>query len=171
MSAAIDLSVLEAAAAVRDGAVEADQYAAAWQAEAAGDELGAYLWRSDGADGARADSGGELAGVPVAVKDIFCVEGVPTTAGSRILDGYLPPYTATAVERLHDAGAGVLGKTNMDEFAMGSSNENSGTPSVCRGDRPVAPRRRSRAASPPARSEPIPAARSASPPPSAASSG
>jgi aspartyl-tRNA(Asn)/glutamyl-tRNA(Gln) amidotransferase subunit A len=126
VSAAIDLSVLEAAAAVRDGAVEADEYAAAWRAEAAGDELGAYLWRSDGADGARADSGGELAGVPVAVKDIFCVEGMPTTAGSRILDGYLPPYTATAVERLHDAGAGVLGKTNMDEFAMGSSNENSG---------------------------------------------
>ena len=70
-------------------------------------------------------SGGSLGGVPVAVKDIFCVDGVPATAGSRILEGYVPPYTATAVERLLGAGARVLGKTNMDEFAMGSSNENS----------------------------------------------
>jgi aspartyl-tRNA(Asn)/glutamyl-tRNA(Gln) amidotransferase subunit A len=63
--------------------------------------------------------------VPIAVKDIFCTEGAPTTAGSRILDGYRPPYTATAVRNLRAAGAPVLGKTNMDEFAMGSSNENS----------------------------------------------
>ena len=62
----------------------------------------------------------------MAVKDIFCTEGIPTTAGSRILEGYRPPYTATAVRRLREAGARVLGKTNMDEFAMGSSNENSG---------------------------------------------
>ena len=71
-----------------------------------------------------ADSG-DLAGVPVAIKDIFCIEGLPATAGSKILAGYVPPYTATAVERLLGAGARVLGKTNMDEFAMGSSNENS----------------------------------------------
>ena len=91
---------------------------------AAGDELGAYLWRADA--GADAGSGGEpLRGLPVAVKDIFCTEGIVTTAGSRILEGYRPPYTATAVARLADAGARVLGKTNMDEFAMGSSNENS----------------------------------------------
>jgi aspartyl-tRNA(Asn)/glutamyl-tRNA(Gln) amidotransferase subunit A len=66
-----------------------------------------------------------LAGVPVAVKDIFDIEGVPTTCASRVLDGYRPPFTATAVERLEAAGAVVLGKTNMDEFAMGSSTENS----------------------------------------------
>ena len=64
--------------------------------------------------------------MPIAVKDIFCTEGIETTAASRILEGYRPPYTATAVRRLADAGARLLGKTNMDEFAMGSSNENSG---------------------------------------------
>jgi aspartyl-tRNA(Asn)/glutamyl-tRNA(Gln) amidotransferase subunit A len=63
--------------------------------------------------------------VPLAVKDLFCVEGVPSQAGSRILEGYRPPYTATAVERLARAGAPLLAKTNQDEFAMGSSNENS----------------------------------------------
>ena len=68
---------------------------------------------------------GPLAGVPVAVKDVLDIEGVPTTCGSRILEGYRPPFTATAVARLEAAGAVVLGKTNMDEFAMGSSTENS----------------------------------------------
>jgi len=66
-----------------------------------------------------------LAGVPVAIKDVLDIEDVPTTCGSRILDGYRPPFTATAVARLEAAGAVVLGKTNMDEFAMGSSTENS----------------------------------------------
>jgi aspartyl-tRNA(Asn)/glutamyl-tRNA(Gln) amidotransferase subunit A len=123
MSELRELTVAAAAAEIASGGLSAAEYFEAWREAAAADELNAYLWR--GEDGAgKAD--GALAGIPVAVKDIFCIEGAPTTAGSRILEGYLPPYTSTAVRHLTDAGAGVLGKTNMDEFAMGSSNENSG---------------------------------------------
>ncbi|QGF24482.1 Asp-tRNA(Asn)/Glu-tRNA(Gln) amidotransferase subunit GatA [Raineyella fluvialis] len=68
---------------------------------------------------------GPLAGVPLALKDVLAQRGVPTTAGSRILEGWRPPYNATVTQRLLDAGIVILGKTNMDEFAMGSSTENS----------------------------------------------
>ncbi|HEY4409765.1 MAG TPA: Asp-tRNA(Asn)/Glu-tRNA(Gln) amidotransferase subunit GatA, partial [Acidimicrobiia bacterium] len=74
----------------------------------------------------RGDALGPLAGVPVAVKDMFCTTDLPTTAGSRILEGWQPPYDSTVVARLRAAGAVVIGKTNLDEFAMGSSTENSG---------------------------------------------
>ena len=70
----------------------------------------------------RGEQVGPLDGLPIAVKDLFCTEAIPTTAGSHILDGFVPTYESTVTRKLRDAGAVMLGKTNMDEFAMGSSN-------------------------------------------------
>jgi aspartyl-tRNA(Asn)/glutamyl-tRNA(Gln) amidotransferase subunit A len=123
------LTAKQAADAVAKGDLDATELYEAYRGLAAADELNAYTWVADagaarsGADGVGAKP---LGGVPLAVKDLFCTEGVPSQAGSRILEGYRPPYTATVVAQLQDAGAPLLAKTNQDEFAMGSSNENSG---------------------------------------------
>jgi aspartyl-tRNA(Asn)/glutamyl-tRNA(Gln) amidotransferase subunit A len=120
----LELTASQALDRISAGELSSAEYFDAYAEAAAGDDLNAYLWRAE--PGVEDGGGGDLRGLPVAVKDIFCTEGIPTTAGSRILQGYAPPYSATAVRHLAEAGARVLGKTNMDEFAMGSSNENSG---------------------------------------------
>jgi aspartyl-tRNA(Asn)/glutamyl-tRNA(Gln) amidotransferase subunit A len=118
----LELTVAQAAERIGSGDLAASEYFEAYRDAAAADELNAFLCTiTDQDEGAE----GDLAGIPVAVKDIFCTDGTATTAGSRILEGHVPVYTAAAVRRLDEAGARVLGKTNMDEFAMGSSNENS----------------------------------------------
>jgi aspartyl-tRNA(Asn)/glutamyl-tRNA(Gln) amidotransferase subunit A len=122
----IALSAGEAAHKVSAREINPAEVFKAYRERAAADELNAFTWVADETPAGNAHAGSPLAGVPVAVKDLFCTEGVPSQAGSRILEGYRPPYTATVVAKLAAAGAPLLGKTNQDEFAMGSSNENSG---------------------------------------------
>jgi aspartyl-tRNA(Asn)/glutamyl-tRNA(Gln) amidotransferase subunit A len=120
----IELSAAQAARAIATGELAPGELFAAYHARARADQLNCFTWLPDEpAPSARAAA--PLHGVPIAVKDLFCTKGAPSQSGSKILEGYLPPYTATAVTRLLDAGATLLGKTNQDEFAMGSSNENS----------------------------------------------
>ena len=123
MSELHELTVAAALQRIGAGELAADEYFDAYAEATADDDLNAFLWRAE--PGSRGAGGEPLRGVPIGVKDLFCTEGIETTAGSRILEGYRPPYTATAVRKLGEAGARLLGKTNMDEFAMGSSNENS----------------------------------------------
>jgi aspartyl-tRNA(Asn)/glutamyl-tRNA(Gln) amidotransferase subunit A len=121
MSELLELTAAQAVEAIRRGEVTAEAVWDAYRERAAADELNAYCWVAR--DAPVVDERAPLAGVPVAVKDLFATEGIPSQAGSRILEDYRPPYSATVVERLTSAGAPVLGKTNQDEFAMGSSTE------------------------------------------------
>jgi aspartyl-tRNA(Asn)/glutamyl-tRNA(Gln) amidotransferase subunit A len=125
MSELIELTAAQAVERVHARELDPRELFDAYRERAAADELNAFTWVADGPPEFPPDVEAALAGVPVAVKDLFCTEGVPSQAGSLILKGYRPPYTATVVRKLLDAGATLLGKTNQDEFAMGSSNENS----------------------------------------------
>ena len=118
------LSALAAGRLVAAGELDPTELFEAYRALAAADELNAFTWVAEAAPAPPAP-GTPLGGVPLAVKDLFCTAGIPSQAGSRLLEGYRPPYTATVVDRLAAAGAPLLGKTNQDEFAMGSSCENS----------------------------------------------
>jgi len=121
----IELTAAAAAERVRAGEIDSAELFDAYRSRAAADELNAFTWLAGGPPAQAPGRDAPLGGVPLAVKDLFCTEGVPSQAGSRILEGYRPPYTATVVAQLAAAGAPLLGKTNQDEFAMGSSNENS----------------------------------------------
>jgi aspartyl-tRNA(Asn)/glutamyl-tRNA(Gln) amidotransferase subunit A len=119
------LTAAQAAEKIRAGELRSSEVFDAYRERAAAEDLNAFTWVAEEPPAAAGDEA-PLAGVPVAVKDLFCTEGVPSQAGSRILEGYRPPYTSTCVRNLREAGAPLLGKTNQDEFAMGSSTENSG---------------------------------------------
>lgn len=119
----LSLSASQAIAAVKSGELSGQEFFDFYRSRAASDSHNAYLSVVDSFDVPGVDT--ELAGVPIAIKDLFCVEGVESRAASKILSGYIPPYDSTVVARLRAAGASFLGKTNQDEFAMGSSNENS----------------------------------------------
>jgi aspartyl-tRNA(Asn)/glutamyl-tRNA(Gln) amidotransferase subunit A len=124
VSGLVELTASEAVGKLQANEISAVELFDAYRQRAANDDLNAFTWVAGTAPESPAPDG-PLAGVPLAVKDLFCTAGVPSQSGSKILEGYRPPYTATVVEKLAQAGAPLLGKTNQDEFAMGSSNENS----------------------------------------------
>ncbi len=138
MSSPVDLTLAGAAAALRDGQLSARELLEATLDRAVLTEAELHAYLTIDHQGARAaaaaadeaiargDHTGPLHGIPVAVKDNMVTAGLETTAGSQILAGYVPPYDATAVAALRSAGAVIVGKSNLDEFAMGSSTENSG---------------------------------------------
>ncbi len=123
MADLLALTAAQAADTIRSGEIAASELQDFYSARATSDEINAFV--SVGGAKFEAAENAPLAGVPLAVKDLFCVQGVETRACSKILSGYIPPYTATSIAKLAQAGASYLGKVNMDEFAMGSSNENS----------------------------------------------
>jgi len=132
----IEMTVSELLKALAAGETTSEELTRAYldRIAALNGELNAYITvcedsaiaQAREADAQRAaGSTAPLLGIPIAHKDLFCTEGVLTTSGSKILHNFVSPYDATVVERLREAGAVMLGKTNMDEFAMGSSNESS----------------------------------------------
>jgi aspartyl-tRNA(Asn)/glutamyl-tRNA(Gln) amidotransferase subunit A len=135
MAGGADLTIAEARDALAKGEVSARELAGAQIAAVeAARPLNTFITETpdqalemaEASDARRrAGEAGLLEGIPLAIKDLFCTEGVPTTAGSHILDGFTPPYESTVTANLWRNGAVMLGKTNLDEFAMGSSNTTS----------------------------------------------